>query len=153
MSSNKRKVGGSAAGAAKARALLSSYIRKGKEIRDQLSDTEEEDEDDGDVYLTMKDIEELEPDYVKEEEPEAKPAEEEAEAKPVEIKPVVKVEEQKEDPKYTEMSKSIFDLTNMVKQLQSTPQPSYVSQVEKVKSFRQVQDDALRDKLRASFFN
>lgn len=148
MSSNqKRKAGGSAAGAAKARALLSSYIRKGKEIRDQLSDTEEE-EDEGDVYLTMKDIEELEP---KEEPLEVKPV-----AKHVEVPKDVPKEVPKEDTKYLDMSKSIFDLTNMVKQLQSNQQPSSVSsvtQAERIKTFKQVQEDLLRDKLRASFFN
>lgn len=157
MSEKKRKAGGSAVGAAKARALLRSYIRKGKEIRDQLSDTEDEEEDDEDVYLTMKDIEDLEPN----DDEEDKPVEKVEEPKPVEkvqeVKPVEKVEEVKEevkeDQRYADMTKSIFDLTNMVKHLQSPAPQAYVSPVEKVKSFRQLQDDVLRDKLRASFFN
>lgn len=141
----KRKAGGNAKGAAQARAVLQEYIKKGKEARESVVDSETDVESDNDdVELTVEDLEMLsaEDAYASGNISKSNngPSEE-------------KVPRRKPEPDYEQMSKSIMSLTEMVNKLQSSAiKPMEAKTIVKEKTYKQIQDENMRQKLMASFF-
>lgn len=146
-----RRKNGSKEGLARARAVLQDYIRRGKTVQEDQSDS------DDDAVFTLEDFKELEPQPQPEPEPE--PESEPVEVKPVEpTKPIdipvptPKVEvKETHDPykeKYDTLEKEFKSLREQLTKPVEPPKP-IIKIVEKTR--KQLMEEQLRARLFASF--